>query len=242
MEKPKTLMFGFVTKTWNPIITRCSHECKYCYAQPILDKLSTTTGKYECLLYNPEVVKLREQELNPHFGADDIIFPCSMCDLFAANIPASFIVQIFNVINSSAAKFLLLTKNPQRMAAYLDDIPKNCIVGMTVETNRATTRWSKAPLPFDRFAAFNAFANEPFERFICIEPIMDFDIYPFAKLLHQALPHSIAIGYDNHNCRLPEPDLPKVKSLIELLKNEGFLIHYKTLRDRWDANWRGTQQ
>lgn len=235
MQK-KSLMFGFVTKTWNPIVTRCTHYCKYCYAQPLLDKLMLSSGKYECLAYNPSALQLREQDLSHlklDFVGSDYVFVCSMCDLFAEAIPTEFITKILSALKTADAQFLLLTKNPQRMVDCLDYIPSNCTLGMTAETNRATTRWSKAPLPFDRFAAFSLLANEPFERFVCIEPIMDFDLYPFAKLIHEVKPTFVSIGYDNHHFMLPEPYLSKTEDLIALLKLERIEIRAKTLREKW---------
>lgn len=232
-QKKKSLMFGFVTQTWNPLVMRCRHKCRYCYAQPIIDRLMEMNAKYKRLKAYPDSITLVPSELNRVFKPDDFVFIQSMGDLFLKEVHENDILSILETAAHSDAEFLTLTKNPARMAEFADRISRNCMVGITAETNRSTSRYSKAPVPEDRFREFRRFLWYPFRRLVVVEPVMEFDLKPFSKQILSVKPSLVAVGYDNHNNCLPEPRLSKTLELIQLLELHGVKIHYKTLRQRW---------
>jgi len=160
---------------------------------------------------------------------------CDMGDLFGDWVPDSWILKVFEAIeHNSESQFLLLTKNPKRYLQFESDIPWNCICGATIETNRAFATWlSYAPEPYERWKAMRDL--DWGYKFICMEPIMDFDLPVMFNWIASIAPDlwGIAIGYDNYNNNLPEPPLAKTKRLIELLKklNYHFQLEIKTLRE-----------
>jgi hypothetical protein len=49
---------------------------------------------------------------------------------------------------------------------------------------------------------------------VSIEPLMDFDIYPFIKWMKDLKPEFIEVGADNYHNNLPEPTPEMVKELL----------------------------
>jgi hypothetical protein len=128
-------------------------------------------------------------------------------------------------------EFLFLTKNPARYLSCEDGFSFNMIFGATIETNRSTALFSNAPDPYERYTAMRDLQVERDQKFISIEPIMDFDLDTLAPMIYGINPYATAIGYDNHNCNLPEPSLEKTMNLIARL--EKFTkVYRKTLREK----------
>ncbi|GAI06806.1 unnamed protein product [marine sediment metagenome] len=66
---------------------------------------------------------------------------------------------------------------------------------------------------------------------VTIEPILQFTSI-LAVWIEQINPEFVYVGYDNHNCRLPEPSLAETMKLIEQL--EVFTeVRTKTIRKAW---------
>jgi len=133
--------------------------------------------------------------------------------------------------------FYLQTKNPSVFEALneLCGFPRNVKLGITLETNleefntpssfKKYGEISKAPKPIDRWV------NLYLIDYVTIEPILDFD-EEFACMIKCLRPEFVYIGYDNHNCKLPEPPLEKTLRLIEEL--EKFTeVRLKTIRKAW---------
>lgn len=77
-----------------------------------------------------------------------------------------------------------------------------------------------------------ALSTTPAKRlFICVEPIIDFDLTIFSQNIISIAPEAVAIGYDNYNNGLPEPSLEKTKALIAELRSRGIKVYTKTLRE-----------
>lgn len=231
----KSKMFPFITTTVNPLAMRCRHGCVYCWAEALKNGKLKNSPRYKDL---SDDVVLIEKELHRSFSPDDFVFVEDMGDLFGDWVWDIHIKRVLAFIGESKARFLLLTKNPARMWFFAAYIPfRNTTVGITLETNRDTSQFSKAPLPVDRIIAFHKFASCPIasyiKRFVCIEPIMDFDLLALIKMVELAAPQTVAIGYDNYSKNaLPEPSLAKTARLINGLKRLDIAVITKTLREK----------
>lgn len=227
-EKTKSKMFPFITQTWNPIGGECLHKCRYCWATALKNKYPNLKTKYDG---QPRII---DKEFNraKSFKATDFIFVCDMTDLFGHWVPTELIQQIFEAIKRSPAKFLLLTKNPARYLEF--EIPKNCICGATIETD-ITWDVSDAPPQLERFAAMRKLKHP--RLMISVEPVMDFTP-DFQNQIFSVYPEFIAVGYDNYNNGLTEPELDDVEALIHGCENRGIKVYRKTLRIKWQPHER----
>jgi len=225
-------MFPFITKTWNPVRATCPHNCKYCWAKQLIKKYNMT--KY--MVKEPQFTQTKT-----NFTDKDFIFVCDMIDLFADNIPSTIIQKVIDVTYKySDTKFLFLTKNPKRYTEF--KFPVNCVLGATIESNINYPKISDAPLQEERLQAMdqltipsNYYSMYNNTIFISIEPILDFTYDFIKKLLSFQLDgqFAVAIGYDNYNNKLPEPELEKTKWLIQILKDNDIKVYEKTIRKAW---------
>lgn len=231
-EKGKK-MFSIVTETWNPI-TGCYHDCIYCWARQLaLNKLRNASRYRKGFVY-----RLNREEFSKRFNGG-VIFVSDMGDMFGSWVKSEHITKVLHHISKFPnTYFLFLTKNPARYHEFLDVIPKNAILGTTLETNRddiilegANGRpISKAPPPSERYKAMKSL-DWPL-KFVSIEPILDFDINVMVSWIKHISPFMMYVGYDNYGHKLPEPPLRKTTELIAKLE-EITLVLRKTIRPAW---------
>jgi len=237
-------MFPFITKTVNPLGGDC-YQCKYCYIHGIKGmkrRFVRLRDKYS------GDFKLYDQVLDKRYGENDFIFFCDCIDYLHPKVPTSWIRAIFEWIERSPkTKFLSLTKNPDRYFDFQHELPTNMILGCTIESDIPYPELSKAPIQDSRINIMESIANSvnlfQYERLISIEPILKFNTgyRSFYNKLSFTIPDIIVIGYDNHNCKLPEPSLAETKSLINLLEQLKYYhkvpnrpkIIKKTIRKAW---------
>lgn len=232
-------MFPFITKTWSPIaggfsiekkkIYACPYRCRYCWACLLINKFpkgnlgKKYTGPY----------RIHEPAMKPWFKADDFVFIQCMSDIGAPNIPTKIVAKVLEYPrNRPEIQFLLLTKSDSFYGEYMHEIPDNCVCGITMETDYSISdKITRAPHPekrLDNLIWLKSYYPQ-LKTFICIEPIMDFS-ENFAEKVKKAEPWAVAVGYDNYNMGLPEPELSKTKELI--LEIEKYTTVYKkTLRN-----------
>jgi protein gp37 len=230
-------MFDFINKTWNPLVMKCKHNCKYCWATKLKEGRLKDQPRY-ALLQNIGEPKcfLIEKELQKRFKKGENVFVEDMGDIFGEWVPERYIAEVLGVIRAYAeAKFLILTKNPARMCEYYNKhgLPRNVVCGCTIETNRSVKDYSDAPVPSQRFRAMKALRHP--HKMICVEPIMDFDIPMFAAWIQEIHPELVVIGYDNYHNQLPEPSLTKTTLFIKRLTDLGFPVKTKNLREKNNA-------
>ena len=85
-----------------------------------------------------------------------------------------------------------------------------------LETNRVYPEIMKnAPDPIKRCLDFGSIPLE--DKFITVEPIMDFDLKSLVEMIHFCRPQQVNIGADSMGKKLPEPPAEKVRDLIEAL-------------------------
>ena len=191
-------MYSWVTHTWNTIKGECPHGCTYCYMKRF--------GKQK-------PVRFDEKELKTNLGSGNFIFVGSSCDMWANDIPEEWIIKTLEHCDKFDNTYLFQTKNPKNIRRILMPKARVCV---TLETNRWYPEiMSDSPPPEARVEQMMLIRHP---LYITIEPIMDFDLIPFVKMLKELGPVQINIGADSGNNNLPEPSADKINSLISELK------------------------
>lgn len=224
LNKPSGNMYHWAW-TWNPIGGKCPHQCLFCY----VDRLSKRgfLKKYEGAPFLDEKT-LKDKLVVPK---GYVVFAGSCSDIFASGISRLWITKILaHIAEYPNTPVLLQTKNPARFRWY--EIPPNCILGTTIETNKIHN-YSNAPQPAERFKAMFYLKKWPHKTMVSIEPIMDFDLPKMLSWIEVLKPSLVSIGADSGHNNLPEPSPEKLKQLlwqlemmtdVRLKKNLGRLL------------------
>ena len=205
LNKSKGNMYEFVTHTWNTIKGKCPHGCSYCYMK--------RWGELK-------PVRFDEKELKTDLGSNNFIFVGSSCDMFAEKIPDEWIRKTLKHMEKYNNRYLLQTKNPQRILDYIDAcvITDKCIVCSTIESDMFYPEIMKcSPQPMQRSIAMQEL-SEVIDTYVTIEPILDFNLNEFIEMIKQCNPKQVNIGADSGRNKLPEPRKEKVLLLIEELQ------------------------
>ena len=206
-------MYDWVTHTWNTIKGKCPHGCSYCYVKRF--------GK------QPDLY-LDQKEFKTDLGFHNVIFIGSGCDIFANSIPKEWICETMNYARKFKNSYLYQTKNPQRMYEFyymMGDFDRVCT---TIETNRVYPDiMGITPNPEDRAFWLSMFA---FNRYLTIEPIMDFDLNEMVELIKLCNPVQVNIGSDSGHNNLPEPPKEKILELISELEKFTVIDQKKNLK------------
>lgn len=211
-------MYEFITHTWNPIIGKCPHDCKYCYVI------------YKYGQMKNETLRLDKDCLNDDFGTGKFIFVGSGVDLFANNIPEEWINRVLNKcaegnndLFGSTNRFLFQTKNPSKMLQFIDHpIFQSSVVCTTIESNRYyPSIMNHAPHVEERALAMNEIANRGIETYLTIEPIMTFDKDELVRLIRMCRPTQVNIGANTYyKVRIPEPTKHDILDLVNEINSE----------------------
>ena len=223
MVKIPKNMYQDCIKRWN-IIVGCLYSCNYCYPsfrrqmkrqKPTIDKNGKDRGCEKCYRYLPHFHEERLKQPLPRTKGDGFIWICSSGDISFAK--SKWMEKILERVKElSNRTFFFQTKNPIVFNKY--DFPKNCLLGITLETNRnrGYSFISNAPLPSKRFKDF---LSVDFDRkVVTIEPILQFDHDIFVMNIKKLNPERVYIGYNTKNTELPEPSLFKTRYLCNELK------------------------
>jgi len=208
LNKPSGHMYPWCY-TCNFVAGACKHQCSYCYVSgkiaPMLHR-----GGNDRYYGEPRLI---EKAFRTRLIVPDgyMIFIQSCGDMFGDWIPAQWIHRILGRLEEfPETTFLLQTKNPARFHAF--DIPENCILGTTIETNR-DYQVTKAPPPLQRFLAMKMLPAAR-DTMVSIEPIMDFDLPTLLSWIAVIHPAFVSVGADSGNNNLPEPSPQKLKNLL----------------------------
>ena len=203
LNKTNGNMYPWVTHTWNPLAGKCQHDCHYCYMKrSFLGNLKKYKGES----------RLDEGELDTDLGSGKTIFVGSATDIFGEWVPESAIKNILNYCRKFPNNYLFQSKNPSRVAEFLESLPKNSIIGTTLETNREYNI-SQAPQPPQRYQDFLSIDHP--RKMVSIEPILDFDLEEFLMWVKRISPEFVSIGADSKNNDLKEPSSKKINDLIK---------------------------
>jgi DNA repair photolyase len=161
-------------------------------------------------------MRFDKREIKTNLGEGNFIFVGSSCDMFADAVPMEWIQDTVEKMNAHNNRYLLQSKNPGRIAAYLGGILRPVTVCTTIETNRWYPKVMRdSPRPEVRAHAMATLAG--YERYVTIEPIIDFDLVPMVELIKRCEPVQVNIGADSGRNNLSEPDLDKVIELVSKL-------------------------
>jgi len=123
--------------TWNPLTgcSKISPGCKHCYAERMALRLQTMG---QANYVNGFTLTLHEGalELPLRWKKPQTIFVNSMSDMFHAEVPRSFIVRAFDVMQRAYwHRFQILTKRAERLANLSAELPwaDNIWMGVSVE-------------------------------------------------------------------------------------------------------------
>jgi hypothetical protein len=170
-----------------------------------------------------------EKELRTNLGKGNTIFVGSSCDMFAESIPEKWILDTLGkCANYPDNKYFFQSKNPKRMIRMLKNAPFDYCVCTTIETNRNYHEiMNNSPSISERMLAFSA--NDNIEKYVTIEPIMDFDLQEMVEIIKRCNPIQVNIGADSGHNNLPEPFKEKTLALIEELGKFTFIANKKNL-------------
>lgn len=150
--------------TWNPITgcSKYSEGCQNCYAERMAYRLQAMgQEKYQ----NGFEVTLHESLVKQPLSMKkpQIIFVCSMSDIFHKDVPDGFILKLFETMNKAPQHiFQVLTKRAHRLDSLSGKIKwtKNIWMGVTVESD----------LHIDRIAYLQRCGAKT--KFISAEPLL----------------------------------------------------------------------
>jgi DNA repair photolyase len=200
LNESKGNMYSWITHTWNTVKGECPHGCTYCYMH--------RWGKQK-------PIRLDEKEFKIDLGNGNTIFVGSSCDMFADTIPYIWIQDTLEYCAEFNNNYLFQSKNPERMIAFSGFMGRLSRVCTTIETNRIYKDMMYSPTPDSRAYGLAQFK---FNRYLTIEPIMDFDLGDMLQLIRICNPVQVNIGADSGNNNLPEPSKEKLLELMYEIK------------------------
>ena len=207
-------MYGFVTHTWNTVKGRCEHDCSYCYMK-----------KWKHL----KDIRFDSKELNTDLGSGNFIFVGSSNDMFSGNIDPEWVMLTLKHCSKYRNKYLFQTKNPTNIIKYMGKFPAKFVLCTTFETNRYYPGiMINSPEPELRATAMSKFSM--IEKYVTIEPIMDFDLPELVNMIKLCSPIQVNIGADSGGHKLPEPTKGKILELIDELNNFTTVFQKKNLK------------
>jgi len=210
------------TVTWNPF-QGCEFNCSYCINgyRESLHRLPCAT----CRAYKPHKHKDRLGRI----PSDTTIFVLGDSDpYYAIKHEPKFFEKILEAMRNDKRKdriFFLQSKAPACLKDYLHLLPENTYLLTTLETNRdkGYDKISKAPKPSQRYKDFLSLEWD--KKIVTVEPIMDFDLDLFSKMLVSIEPKAIFIGYESHELvKLETPSFRKTLDLMCVIRHAGIKV------------------
>lgn len=134
----------WTSSTWNPITgcTKISAGCVNCYAEKMAKRLQAMGNpRYKNgfdVIFHDDVLGEPLKWKKPQ-----IIFVCSMSDIFHDSVPDEHIMRVFSVMNQAQQHiFQVLTKRSERLLKLASKLTwsDNIWMGVTVESQKHTCR------------------------------------------------------------------------------------------------------
>ena len=217
----------------------CNHHCIYCIPSFQRQMKRQRKNCLKCYRYEPHAHL--ERLLKPPPKTSDkefVFFPSSGDPAYATR--KEWMEALNYARKYPSTTFLIQSKDPLLFLQF-DEYPNNIVLGTTIETDllffhdnpskyESYDQISKAPFPIHRAEACIMLEHKRKE--VTIEPILDFSLTTLTKWIKAIEPEFVYVGYDNHNCHLPEPTLEETQLLIDRLKLFTE-VRVKTLRKAW---------
>jgi DNA repair photolyase len=226
-------MYPWVSHMHASLGGECPHKCQYCYVnRPGTGRPEKYTGP----------LRLIEDEFRTSFGNGNTIFIEYMNDLWAKDVPDEMIKRVLaHCCSWPDNTYVFQTKNPDRYRSFFFPsnfsvvpeaivLPKNCVLGITIETNRIIEGISEAPTPEQRYRDFIEVCylfDDRVKKFVTIEPVLAFDVNILAKWIADIKPDFINLGADSKSHGLPEPTVKDVMALVAKLQEYGIELREK---------------
>ncbi len=195
-------MYSWVTHTWNPL-KGCKHSCKYCFVKELEMRYQYNTS--------PRFV---EDELKTSLGKGNVIFVGSASDMWGDWVDSLNIEQVLDHCRTFDNTYVFQSKNPARFLEFVRHFPKRSIFGTTIETDKYIEQVSEAPAIPCRVEAMKRMEGN---KFISIEPILQFDLERLVRMIFEIQPSFVTIGADSKGHNLLEPDGEDIRELIKRL-------------------------
>lgn len=230
-------MYPDVDGTVNFIKGKCVADCVYCFMKyGFRAGMKSYEGPYT----------LVQKEFDT-FDAEprSRIFCGSATDIWQA--PNTYIREVLEFCikqeEENEIEWLFQTKFPVAVPRYVQLLPRNCMVGVTLETNRVYEQYiSKAPDPvvrayamkqlldlWTKWVVHKQLPDSYLPRImVSIEPIMEFDLEPFVEMIQTLEPEYVSIGMDTQNAfREHDIRIPSLSDVCLLLSHLGRITEVK---------------
>jgi protein gp37 len=195
-------------------VTGCKHDCPYCYARDIADRLYPQ--KFEPSFHPHRLAGPGHVKVPAEASRDESyrnIFANSMSDLFGQWVPADWIDATLEMARRNPRwNFLTLTKFPQRAAEFT--FPSNVWMGTTVD---AQARVDNAERAFAKIKCDT--------KWLSLEPLLE----PL-RFTHLELFQWVVIGGATPSTRTPAwyPPFRWVHDLYGAAVDAGCRVYFKT--------------
>ncbi|GHT09371.1 hypothetical protein AGMMS49525_18410 [Bacteroidia bacterium] len=207
LNKSQGNMYEFVTHTWNTVKGTCPHDCGYCYMKGIAKRFNKPQSP----------VHFDESELKTNLGSGNFIFVGSSNDLFANDIPADWILKTLNHCDKFDNRYLFQSKNPAGFNILMaHPVARKSVICTTIESDIIHPQMGNTPTPTYRALYMDTMPE--IDKYVTIEPIMDFRLDLFVSLIKRCNPKQVNIGADTGKNHLSEPPKEKVLELIAELE------------------------
>jgi len=221
-KKNRKGVFETYTDRLNPIYVLCGYNCSYCYLKPLRKRFPKNfqPGFY---------IKRLEEKRNMK---NKTFFIETNCDVFDKKVQDKWIYDMIKYIKKNYDRsntFCMLTKNPERYLDFIDIIPKDWLLGVTIETNYSNliNKISNAPNPLERYMDMQELKLYHDNIYVMIEPVMDFNEIFMEWLINLDAKYYLFGANSAKNIKLKEPSYYFAKSLILALKQNGKIVIIK---------------
>ena len=140
--------------------------------------------------------------------------------MFAGNINPKWIIKTLMYCEKFDNSYLFQTKNPKAFNDYAVNIAalNDFALCTTIESDSFYPEiMGNSPHPMKRSLEMQKI-SEFVKSYVTIEPIMDFHLEHFIKMIKRCNPIQVNIGGNTSNIKLPEPPKDKILELISELE------------------------
>lgn len=216
-------MYAEIDRTVNPFVG-CRFDCVYC--RPSFQRQKKRATCEKCRAYEPHFHLERLPKLRSSRPMLMMVPSCGDPAFMEVNQGQAIFDEMSRNPNNT---YLCQSKDPSTFERF--SIPANVILGTTAETHYHIQGISKAPHPAKRVVDLMRLNHGL--KSLTIEPILKNNARFFVYLIEHLNPRIIWVGYDNHNCHLPEPSFAETKELIAALRSKSYTVIEKTIRKAW---------